>query len=181
MNEDGFETSDAEIVYLKECFDGKRNFSRIDRDEYINKNAQAHYEYLANKKFIKKEITIDGNRFENIEGFYNEIDRVFTRNMKWKTGHNLDAFNDILRGGFGVHKYGEPFIMIWENTDKSRKDFSWNATVKHYEEMLIKCHPTNRKIVRELLKNAKLKKGVTLFDNIIGIIKEHEQIELMLK
>ncbi|MBO4749222.1 MAG: barstar family protein, partial [Lachnospiraceae bacterium] len=50
-----------------------------------------------------KEITIDGNRFSDIEGFYTEIDRLLTRDLDWKTGHNLNAFNDLLRGGFGFH------------------------------------------------------------------------------
>lgn len=45
MNEEGFETSDTELVYLKECFDGKRTFSRIERDEYIQVNfKRGHYE-----------------------------------------------------------------------------------------------------------------------------------------
>ncbi len=37
-----------------------------------------------------------------MEGFYDEIDRVLTKDLDWKTGHNLNALNDLLRGGFGV-------------------------------------------------------------------------------
>ena len=65
-------------------------------------------------------LTIDGLNFSDLEGFYDEIDRVLTKDLDWKTGHNLNAFNDLLRGGFGVHDYEEPFILIWKNSAKSK-------------------------------------------------------------
>ena len=37
-------------------------------------------------------------------GFYDEVEQVFTCGLDWKIGRNLDAFNDILRGGFGRHE-----------------------------------------------------------------------------
>ena len=54
-----------------------------------------------------REIIINGNNFSDLEGFYSEIDRILTKDLDWKTGHNLNAFNDLLRGGFGVHQYEE--------------------------------------------------------------------------
>ena len=69
-----------------------------------------------------KQINIDGNNFSNEEEFYSEIDKLLTRDLSWKTGHNLDAFNDILRGGFGVHDPGEELIITWVNAGKSRKE-----------------------------------------------------------
>ena len=74
------------------------------------------------------EITIDGNNFNNLEGFYSEIDKLLTRDLNWKTGHNFDAFNDLLRGGFGVHEYGEEIIVKWINNKKSKKDLG-NETI----------------------------------------------------
>ena len=50
-----------------------------------------------------KTFILDGNNFTDMEGFYNEINKLLTKNLHWKTGHNLNAFNDLLRGGFGVH------------------------------------------------------------------------------
>ena len=69
-----------------------------------------------------KQIILDGNNFSNIEEFYDEIDRLLTKDLDWKTGHNLNAFNDLLRGGFGVHEYGEKLEITWINASKSRKD-----------------------------------------------------------
>ena len=74
------------------------------------------------------EITIEGNNFNNLEGFYSEIDKLLTRDLNWKTGHNFAAFNDLLRGGFGVHEYGEEIIVKWINYEKSKKDLG-NETI----------------------------------------------------
>ena len=62
-----------------------------------------------------KTFLLDGSNFSDIEGFYDEIDKLLTKNLQWKTGHNLNAFNDLLRGGFGVHEYGEPITIRWMN------------------------------------------------------------------
>ena len=50
---------------------------------------------------MREVFTIYGRRFSNMAGFYNEVERVFTSGLDWKIGRNLNAFNDILRGGFG--------------------------------------------------------------------------------
>jgi len=67
-------------------------------------------------------IVIDGNNFSDKEGFFNEADKVLTKGEHRKTGHNLDGFNDLLRGGFGVHAYEEPVSLKWINFAKSQKD-----------------------------------------------------------
>ena len=46
---------------------------------------------------------------------------MLTKDLDWKTGHNLNAFNDLLRGGFGVYEYEEPVKLVWTNFSKSRK------------------------------------------------------------
>ncbi|GMA99523.1 barstar family protein [Pelosinus sp. IPA-1] len=129
----------------------------------------------------KKEIVIDGSKFNDVEGFYLEIDKKFTKELTWKTGHNFDALNDLLHGGFGIHEYGEPIIITWENAEKSKKDLGYDATIKHYEEMLIRCHPTNIDKINSLLEFAKRKNGNTLFELIIQIIQSHDNIDLILK
>ena len=62
---------------------------------------------------MRKEFIINGKNFNDMKGFYDEIDDVFTFNLGWKIGRNLDAFNDILSGGFGKHEYGEPILIKW--------------------------------------------------------------------
>lgn len=41
-----------------------------------------------------KKVVIDGNEFSDLEGFYTEMDKLLTKDLGWKTGHNMDAFND---------------------------------------------------------------------------------------
>lgn len=69
----------------------------------------------------KQIIIINGDNISNLETFYNETDRVLTKDMEWPTGHNLNAFNDLLRGGFGVFEYQDPIKLIWTNFSSSKK------------------------------------------------------------
>ncbi|MBQ2956561.1 MAG: serine hydrolase [Clostridia bacterium] len=80
------------------------------------------YELLKAQENEIREFILDGERFDDMEGFYQEIDRLLTKDLPWETGHNLDAFNDLLRGGFGVHEYGEPIRIKWIHHGKSRRD-----------------------------------------------------------
>ena len=73
-----------------------------------------------NYDISKKTVTINGDNISDLETFYQEIDRVCTRGLIWKTGHNLNAFNDLLRGDFGVHEYEEPINLIWINFESSK-------------------------------------------------------------
>ena len=56
------------------------------------------------------------------EEFYDEIDRVM-HPQTW--GHNLDAFNDILRGGFGTPEEG--FTLRWKNHSISKARLGYPA------------------------------------------------------
>ena len=47
------------------------------------------------------------------------VDQVFICGLDWKIGRNLNAFNDILRGGFGRHEYGQPIHIQWLAYEKS--------------------------------------------------------------
>ena len=69
----------------------------------------------------KQTIKINGDNFSDLETFYDEIEKVLTKNLNAKTGRNLDAFNDLLRGGFGVYDYEEPVKLIWTNFSKSKQ------------------------------------------------------------
>lgn len=60
---------------------------------------------------------LDGTRFETLEEFYDEVSRVLIPGAKW--GRNLDAFNDILRGGFGTPAGG--FVLRWTHSNRSRR------------------------------------------------------------
>ena len=70
----------------------------------------------------RQKFTIDGRRFSNMAGFYDEVERVFTSGLDWKIGRNLNAFNDILRGGFGRHEYGQPIHIPVSYTHLAKRN-----------------------------------------------------------
>ncbi len=131
---------------------------------------------------MTKSATIDGNSFSNLDGFYVEVERKLTRGLDWSIGRNLDAFNDVLRGGFGLHEYGEPLELIWQSSSKSEKDLGYAETLKYVEAKLLSCHPANVPYVQQDLEDLKAGKGQMLFDIILGIIRspEHDHITFTL-
>lgn len=77
------------------------------------------------------DIQLDGADFHDLATFYDEVERTFTRGLNWHIGRNLDAFNDVLRGGFGIHGYEQPISITWLNSGKSRNDLGQKATVDY--------------------------------------------------
>jgi RNAse (barnase) inhibitor barstar len=69
----------------------------------------------------KKTIVIHGDKISDLETFYVEVDKAITKNLDWKTGHNLDSFHSLLRGGNGVYEYEEPIRLVWTNFSHSSK------------------------------------------------------------
>ena len=83
---------------------------------------------------------IDGNDFSTLKEFYDVISRVLIPGAEW--GHNLDAFNDILRGGFGTPENG--FILRWRNHHVSQERLGYPETARQLGLMLERCHPNHR-------------------------------------
>jgi RNAse (barnase) inhibitor barstar len=118
---------------------------------------------------MKKVYEIDGTRFSTLEEFYDEVSRVLIPGARW--GRNLDAFNDILRGGFGTPEDG--FVLIWKHSDFSRQRLGYDETVRQLGVMLQHCHSSNRQSVVSRLEAAKQKRGQTVFDWLVEIIRIH--------
>src|ERR1700704_5060898 len=126
----------------------------------------------------KKTIIINGANLSSLDSFYDEVEKNFTQGLDWKIGRNLDAFNDVLRGGFGVYDSEDQIKLIWVNTIKSKLDLWFGETVKYLEKKLKTCHPANRESVKVDLELARQQRGATLFEIIVEMIKEHDNIEL---
>ncbi len=116
------------------------------------------------------EMTIDGNRFSNLDEFYYVMDELLTRDLTWPTGHNYAALEDLLCGGFGVHEYGEPIHFTWIHAAKSRRDLGYGATIRYLENLLEDCHPSARQKLAADLQQTRERKGPTLFDDMVEII-----------
>lgn len=127
----------------------------------------------------KKIYEIDGNNFSTLE----EFAREFTDKLQLETywSGNLDAFNDILRGGFGTPEEG--FILVWKNSSLSKYRLGYDEAIRQLEKRLERCHPTNKSLVQLELEQAKQHQSLTVFDWLVEIIgdEEHNDIELRLE
>ena len=112
---------------------------------------------------------IDGHDFSTLEEFFEVISHVLIPGAEW--GHNLDAFNDILRGGFGTPE--EQFVLVWKNTGLSRQRLGYPETIRQLERRLSRCHPLNRDSVVAQLEAARNDSGPTVFDWLVEVIGEH--------
>ncbi|WP_410636636.1 barnase inhibitor [Amycolatopsis sp. cmx-4-83] len=89
-------------------------------------------------------LTIDGARFSDFDGFTREFSRLLG-DYRWRG--SLDAFNDILGGGFGTPDHG--WVLRWLNSGLSRSALGYEATVRRREQLLLTCHPSIVGIIRE--------------------------------
>ncbi|WP_257178964.1 MULTISPECIES: barstar family protein [Bradyrhizobium] len=117
----------------------------------------------------KPELRIDGSEFSTLEGFYEQVSLCIIPGAKW--GKNLDAFNDILRGGFGTPDEG--FVFCWDNHETSKRNLGYDETARQLRKRLERCHPSNRARVESQLAEALRHEGPTVFDWLIEIIGCH--------
>jgi RNAse (barnase) inhibitor barstar len=118
---------------------------------------------------MKPRIEIDGKKFSSLEGFYDEVSERLVPGARW--GRNLDAFNDILRGGFGTPEEG--FVLVWKHHDISRERLGYEETIHELRRRLERCHPSNIPLVEKELAAAERGEGPTVFDWLLEIIRDH--------
>lgn len=116
----------------------------------------------------RPEFVLDGTAFDDLAGFFAAVTRTLGVSA-W--GRNPDAFNDILRGGFGTPDGG--FILRWDNSAISAQRLGWPETIRFIERKLATCHPANIPSVQADLAAARRGEGQTLFDIITSIIRDH--------
>jgi RNAse (barnase) inhibitor barstar len=127
----------------------------------------------------KKVYEIDGSNSSNLDEFAANFTDKLNLEIDWRG--NLDAFNDILHGGFGTPDEG--FILVWKNSELSRHSLGYPETIKWLEERIQNCHPSNVEHFKQRLELAQQNKGKTIFDTLIEIISsdDHKDIELRLE
>ncbi|WP_410662315.1 barstar family protein [Amycolatopsis sp. lyj-84] len=113
-------------------------------------------------------LIIDGARFSDFDGFTREFSRLLSHHS-WRG--NLDAFNDLLRGGFGTPENG--WVLRWVNSESSRSALGHAETARQLERLVLTCHPSNRPGIEARIDNARRGEGPTLFDEIVDIVREH--------
>lgn len=117
---------------------------------------------------MKRVIEIDGVLFSTLEEFFSHFQQ---RALTGTWGRNLDAFNDVLRGGFGTPDGG--FILRWKNHQLSRQRLGSFETARQLRKRLKTCHPTNAESEMADLKLSLRGEGSTVFDWLLEIIRVH--------
>jgi hypothetical protein len=117
----------------------------------------------------KKVCYIDGYDFTTLEGFFDLIRRVLIPDYDGDL--NLNAFDDILYGGFGTPETG--FALVWTNAEVSRKRLGYPETVRQLDLMLSRIRPARADTIVQDLEQAKRGEGHTVFDWLIRIIRSH--------
>ena len=124
----------------------------------------------------KKVYVIPGEKISSLESFYTVIGEVINDPGGY-FGSNLDAFIDCLRGGFGTPA---TYMLKWNKSEASKKALGYEETVRQLEKRLHSCHPSNKADIQKKLQRAKSKKGPTVFDWLIEIIEQAENVDLIL-
>ncbi len=116
-----------------------------------------------------REYVIDGRRFSTLEDFFKEVSNALVPSVSW--ARNLDAFDDLLRGGFGTP--GEGFRIRWTHHAESRRRLGYGETVRQLQSRLQRSHPTDRSGVLLDLEQALRNQGPTVFEWLIEVIQRH--------
>ncbi len=113
-------------------------------------------------------LVVDGSRFDDLDGFAREFSRLLSGYV-WHG--NLDALNDVLRGGFGTPDGG--WVLRWTASETSRTALGHPETARRLERLLPGVDPSNRAAFTARLDAARRGEGPTLFDEIVAIVREH--------
>jgi len=114
-------------------------------------------------------ILIDGLRFASLDEFWDEVGRELRLGMAW--GRNLDAFDDMLGSASGPRDGG--FTVRWLASEVSRGRLGVDATLQRLTERVAASPAAARGRRRQILDDFNQGKGLTLFEQLVAIIRDH--------
>lgn len=120
---------------------------------------------------MHSKIVINGDDFFDLDGFYEVISEKIVKDEDWEIG-TLDGFNDVL--------YGVSGDFIWINSKKSSEDLGFQDTLNFLESKLKIGKPYNVNLISQQKENLLSGKGQTLFEILVEIIEDHQNITLIL-
>ena len=126
-----------------------------------------------------KQIIVEGSQMTDIPAFYKEINRVFMSEEDWTLGPSLDAFNDLLYGGYGILQEDPQVTLVWKDYQKSKEALGYLETQKYYQAKLAPGSPFDKARFQQQLKDLNAGVGKTYFDLLMEIIKAHPNIRLV--
>ena len=104
--------------------------------------------------------TLDGNNFDDLDGFYDEFERAF--NIPYEWGRNDSAMMDL------CSDCPKPSVIIWKNTKISRQRLGHECRAKELKEFLKDgCHSDHFEEVNRAIAAAENGEGDTTFDILV--------------
>ncbi len=103
------------------------------------------------------------------------------QNESWQLAESLDAFDDLLYGGFGAIREKEEIRLIWKCFEANRQSLGTEFTINYYQEKLPHPEDFDSSVIHKRLNELKAGKGQTYFEILEEIISEHSNIELIKK
>lgn len=128
---------------------------------------------------MPKTLTLEGARIRDIASFYAEVNRVFMAGEDWTLGESLDAFDDLLHGGYGAIAGREPVRLVWKDLEASRSALGPEATAAQLRAKLQRPDLFDVTRIRRQLDAVERGQGPTYFDTILHILADHPNIELV--
>lgn len=118
-------------------------------------------------------IYIDGSSVHDITSFYQQLNEQLMQDEDWQLGESLDAFDDLLYGGYGKWKDYDMLEIVWRDIVRSESVLGVAATKKYYEAKLAAGSAYNQHFVKEKLRELEEGNGRTYFEILIEIIESH--------
>ncbi len=124
-------------LWIDKCLDiyeGPKVIGTFTVTEIVNPILDANSE---------KWIFIDGRDIHTLNDFFVQIEQKLTSKTDFKRVRNMNAFNNLLWGGFGIHEYGAPLHIVWIYAERSRQALGNKYFTKIIS--IIEKHESNNK------------------------------------
>ncbi|MDH2325547.1 hypothetical protein QCN27_01565 [Cereibacter sp. SYSU M97828] len=123
------------------------------------------------------ELRLEGASFDDIAGFWREVNRVFMADEEWRLGESLDALEDMLHGGYGAARGDGPVVLHWRDMEASRRALGVDATRGWLEEKLTGSF--DAKAARARIEALQRGEGQTYFDIVMEIFAGHPRFTII--
>src|SRR3546814_15474198 len=86
------------------------------------------------------------------------------RGVDFTLGPSLDAFNDVLHGGYGAIRGNEPICLKWLHFEKNKEELGVAATLVFYQATLEQPETFNPEWARKKIAELERGEGQTYMD-----------------
>lgn len=123
------------------------------------------------------ELVLEGAAFDDVAGFWREVNRVFMSAEDWRLGESLDALEDMLHGGYGAAQGDGPVVLRWLEMERSRRVLGLDATRGWLEAKL--AGGFDAKAARARIDALSRGDGQTYFDIVTEIFSGHPRFTVI--